>query len=309
MRVITLLPAATEIVAALGAADALVGVTHECDWPAEIRARPRVTGTPVDVHASARDVDAAVRAIASSGADLFTLDTDAITTLAPDLLVTQALCDVCAISEGDVRALAAALVPSPAVVTLGATTLDGVFNDIRAVGRAMGRGVEADTFIAGLLGRLAVVHERLKAARAPRPRIAVVEWPDPLYTAGHWVPDMIHRAGGVDVMATAGSHSTTTTIDDIRAAAPDIIVIAPCGYDVARSATTAEALLESDAWSWARDTSVWAMDSNALLSRPGPRLVLGIESLAAIMHPTLFRAAQPACARPVSEMARATRLR
>jgi iron complex transport system substrate-binding protein len=290
MRVVSLLPAATEICAALGAFDRVVGVTHECDCPAEAAARPRVTRSALPEHADPGAVDAAVRERSAAGAPLFALDEAAVAALRPDLLLTQALCDVCAVWEGDVRAIAARLPHPPAVVTLGGTTLDGVCDDVRRVAEALGRPSAGDALVAALRARLAAVHEALKAARAPRPRVAVVEWTSPIFLAGHWGPEMVRRAGGVDVLGTAGAHSTTVTPDALAAADPEVVLVAPCGYDLPRAAAEAGALLADPAWRWLRGRRVWALDANAYLSRPGPRLVDGVEILARIFHPQLFGA-------------------
>ena len=290
MRVVTLLPAATEMVAALGAWESLVGVTHECDWPAVVRALPRVTQSGVDVHASAGAVDAQVRALASAGAPLFALDETLIASLAPDVILTQMLCEVCAVSETEVRALAARLPAPPCVVTLNATRFDAVFEDIALVASAIGAGDEAEELVDGLRARLRHVHDTLKTARAPRPRVAVIEWTDPLYAAGHWVPDMVKRAGGVDVLAQPGAQSVTRTVAEVRAADSEVVFVSPCGYDAGRAHAEALALLARDEWAWARDLVVWALDANGLVSRPGPRLVAGVEAMAAAMHPALFPA-------------------
>jgi iron complex transport system substrate-binding protein len=217
MRVISLLPAATEIVAYLGATEHLVGITHECDFPPVVGSRARVTASTVPAggaHGDARpaDVDAAVREASATGQSLFTLDEARITALHPDLILTQALCDVCAVSETDVRSLAARLTPPPRIVTLGGTTIDGIFADIRAVADALGVPAEADELLAGERARLRTVHETLKAVRAPRPRVLVVEWTDPVYVAGHWGPEQVHKAGGVDVLGTAGARSASPLI-------------------------------------------------------------------------------------------------
>jgi iron complex transport system substrate-binding protein len=288
MRIVTLLPAATEIVAALGAGHQLVGVTHECDYPRAVGDRPRVTASAVDAHAAPGEVDAAVAALAAGGGAIFTLDEAAIARLAPDVVFTQALCDVCAVSEDDVRALAARLAPPPRVVTLGGSTLAGVFDDVRRAGDALGRGDEAAALVAALEARLRRVHETLKAARAPRPRVAVIEWTEPVYAAGHWVPEMVRRAGGVDVLATPGEHSRPRALAEVEAADPEVVVIAPCGYDAPRAAAEAARVLARPEWAWARGRAVWALDANALVSRPGPRLVDGVEALAALLAPSLF---------------------
>jgi iron complex transport system substrate-binding protein len=289
MRVLSLLPASTEIVCALGAHDFLVGVTHECDFPQTVvRDLPRVTSSTMNAASTAAEIDDEVRSLSNAGEPLYVIDAELIARLAPDMIVTQALCDVCAVSENDVRALAARLVSKPEVVTLSGSTWDGVTGDITRVGAALGCPDVAAELNASLAVRLLRIHEKLREARAPRPRVVVVEWTDPVYAAGHWVPELVRRAGGREMMASAGEHSTVRTIEAIRSADPEILIIAPCGYDVERSAEAARELLGRDEWQWARSTNVWAMDSNALLSRPGPRLVDGAETLAAIMHPSLF---------------------
>ncbi|GJG87906.1 cobalamin-binding protein [Gemmatimonadetes bacterium T265] len=294
MRVVSLLPAATEICAALGALDLVAGVTHECDFPPEAARLPRVTASAVPVHAPPGEVDAAVRDAAAAGAPVFTLDEGAIAALRPDVLLTQALCDVCAVSQDDVCAIAARLGdasgPAPAVVTLGGTTLAGVCDDVRRVAEALGRTAAGEALVDAFRARLAAVHEVLKAARAPRPRVAVVEWTDPVFLAGHWGPEMVRRAGGVDVLGTAGAHSTTVAHETLAAAEPELVVVAPCGYDLARACAEAAALAGDPRWAWLRGRAVWAVDANAYVSRPGPRLVDGVELFARIFHPRLFGA-------------------
>ena len=287
-RVVSLLPAATEIVAALGALDQLVGVTHECDHPSDVMHLPRVTSSAIDRDATSAEIDAGVRALASTGAAVFTLDATLVASLAPRVLLTQSVCEVCALPESEVDRAVAALDVSPIVVSLGGTTLDGVWDDVRRVGDAIGRRAEADALIAAAAARMRHVHETLKAARAPRPRVAVIEWLDPLFVAGHWTPELVRRAGGIDVLATPGMHSVQTDVEAVRAADPEVLLFAPCGFDVGRAARDAAALLETDVWRWARDRVAWALDGNSLTSRPGPRLVDGIEVIAAIFAPGLF---------------------
>jgi iron complex transport system substrate-binding protein len=300
MRVVSLLPGATEIAAALGRFDTVVGVTHECDHPTSVASRVRVTRSAVRADASAATVDAQVAAMHAAGTALFEMLEDRIRALKPDLILTQALCDVCAVMEGDVRALAARLSPVPSIATCSGTTLDGVFDDIRRVGAALDAADEADEWIAGATVRLRTVHETLKAARAPRPRVAVIEWGEPIYAAGHWMPEMVKRAGGIDVLAAPGSHSVKIAVDRVREAAPDVIVIAPCGYDLPRAVAEGNRLLQSSAWSWARERSVFAIDANAFATRPGPRLIDGVEILARLFNPALFSPVDPAFAQPIA---------
>ncbi len=316
MRVVSLLPAASEIVAYLGATEHLVGITHECDFPAVIGSRPRVTQSAIPVagghttgHSHAHDevlhtassyegatpaeVDAAVRDASNAGLALFSLDEELIRALHPDVIVTQALCDVCAVRETDVRALAATLSPVPRIVTLGGTSIDGILADIRAVAEALGVTDEADELIAGERARLRTVHDTLSAHRAPRPRVLVVEWTDPVYLAGHWGPEQVHRAGGRDVLGTAGAHSVTVPIDTCRAADPEIVLIAPCGYGVEAARAEAERLLAHPDWQWLAGRQVWAVDANGLVSRPGPRVVDGVEAMARMFNPGLFSEIDP----------------
>jgi iron complex transport system substrate-binding protein len=304
MRVVSFLPSATEIVAALGHVDDIVGVSHECDYPPTVRSLEIVTSSAIDSRAAPGEIDVQVRDFVDTGRPLYDVRQERVRALAPDVLVTQVVCDVCAVSEDDVRALATRLVPSPEVVTLGATTLDGIFDDVRRVANALGVTDRADELIARSRERMRVVHETLKAARAPRPRVAVIEWTDPIFAAGHWVPEMIYRAGGADVLAEPGEHSTTRTLDTVRSANPDFILIAPCGFDLERAAADAERVLATDAWSWAREKEVWALDANSFLSRPGPRVVDGIELLAKVLHPTLFGPPETLAARSVVEASR-----
>jgi iron complex transport system substrate-binding protein len=289
-RILSLLPAATEIVAALGAIDQLVGITHECDHPAEVARLPRVTSSAVNREAGSAEIDAEVRALSSSGAAVFAMDVALVALLAPDLLLTQSVCDVCALPESEVDRAMSALTTQPGRITLGATTLDGVWDDVRRVADALGRREEGAALAAALQQRMRVVHDTLKAAMAPRPRVAVIEWLDPLFVAGHWTPELVRRAGGIDVLAEPGSHSVPIDVGAVRAANPDVILFAPCGFDVERAERESRALLATPEWDLARGTESWALDGNALTSRPGPRLVEAIEVMAAVFAPELFAA-------------------
>jgi iron complex transport system substrate-binding protein len=293
MRIVSLIPSATEIVAALGGVEHLVGVTHECDHPEVVVSRARVTSCTIDA-TSPLAIDQQVREIHAAGTPLYTLDEALITTLHPDLILTQALCDVCAVVETDVRALAARLSPVPNVVSLSATSLEGVFDDIARTAAAMGLEDESEELLMGLRARIRHVHETLKAAKAHRPRVAVIEWSEPVFAGGHWVPEMVKRAGGVDVLAEPGVHSQVVTLEAVRSAAPEIVLIAPCGYGLAKAAAEGRTLLAHPDWAFLRSAQVWALDANGLASRPGPRLVEGIEAMACIFNPSLFPAIDPA---------------
>ncbi|MCC6772222.1 MAG: ABC transporter substrate-binding protein [Gemmatimonadaceae bacterium] len=291
--IVSLLPAATEMIVALGAWERLAGVTHECDYPDAVRRLPRVTSSALDSTVSAAAVDAAVREAAAESRPLFTLDEATIRALQPTVIVTQGLCEVCAVSDAEVRRLAASL-PSPArVVSLGARTFDAVLDSMLELAAVLGRdGATGEAYL-GLQVRIRRVHETLKAARAPRPRVVVLEWTDPVYAAGHWVPDMVRRAGGIDVLGAPGEHSRARSVDEVRAAAPDLLLIAPCGYSLPRAVVEARELLARPAWEWARGLRLTAIDGNALTSRPGPRVVDGVEVMARLFHPDLFTPIAP----------------
>jgi iron complex transport system substrate-binding protein len=288
MRIVSLLPAATEIVAFLGATEHLVGITHECDYPDVVASRARVTRSAIPHSTDPALIDAAVREQSGQGHALFSLDEARIRALHPDLLLTQALCEVCAVRETDVRALAERLAPTPQVVTLGGTTLDGIYADIQTVANAVGAESDAEELLAGLHDRVKHVHDTLKAAKAPRPRATVIEWTSPVYLAGHWGPEQIKRAGGIDVLGTIGAHSTTVEMDALIASDPQYVFIAPCGYTLDAAAAEGERLLRTAEWAWLAGRQVWALDANGLVSRPGPRIVDGIEAMARVMNPMIF---------------------
>jgi iron complex transport system substrate-binding protein len=270
-----------------------VGITHECDYPDVVASRARVTHSAIPHSTDPAAIDAAVKAQSGEGHALFTLDEPRIRALHPDVLLTQALCDVCAVRETDVQALATRLSPAPRVVTLGGTSLDGIYADIIAVADAMHEESDAEELLAGLRDRVKHVHDTLHAAKAPRPRAALIEWTAPVYIAGHWGPEQIKRAGGVDVLGTAGQHSTTVEMAALELAAPEFVLVAPCGYGLAASMAEARRLLTLPEWAWLRGRQVWALDANGLVSRPGPRVVDGIETMARIFNPMLFSALDP----------------
>ena len=278
MRVVTLLPAATEMVMALGGAERLVGVSHECDYPPAVTRLPRLTTTPLDASASSANIDAEVRRLREMGKPVIAVDAEALARLAPDLLITQGLCEVCAVADGEIHRLAALLHPAPAVLSLSARTLPGIWEDIRAVGQALDLRAEAEELVAGLLDRMS------RLGGLPNtPRLVCVEWLEPLFLAGHWVPELVAATGGVDVGATPGSHSAVSEWTSVAALRPDLIVIMLCGFDVARARAELEALESAGAKQVFTSAPVWILDGNAYTSRPGPRVVDGAERLRAAM--------------------------
>lgn len=283
MRIISLVPNGTEILFAVGAGDLVVGVSHECDYPAEARTRPILTGSALTPGMSAAEVDAAVSAQLGSGLSLYTLDEARIAELAPDLIVTQQLCPVCAVSTEQVDGAVRPLPRCPEVVSLDPRTLADVFAAIRQVGEVTGFNGRAEALQAALDRRLAVV--RAAVADRPRPRVLAIEWPDPPFAGGHWVPEMIDLAGGIDVFGEPGGHSARLTWDQVVAADPDVIVAMPCGFDEAGAREQIAMLAGRPEWESlraVREGRVHPVDANGCFSRPGPRLVDGIERLAEI---------------------------
>ena len=292
MRVAALLPAATDIVIALGAGDQLVAVTHACTLPSRLSGIPRVTRSRV-LGTAARDVDAQVSELSSAGAPMFDLDDAALVAARPDVILTQAVCEVCAVREEDARAVAARMRPAPVVATLGARTVDGVLEDCLAVARTLGIPEEGEELVAGLRSRMNSVHSRLKAAKAPRPGVLVLEWTNPPFSAGHWVPDMVRRAGGVELFGEIGQLSCRIEFDELVGRDPSVIVVAPCGYALVDARRETDELLRSEPGAWMRSKPVWVLDANRLTSSPGPSVVQGIEVLARIIHPSLFGTTAP----------------
>lgn len=279
MRIVSLLPSATEIAHALGLADRLVGVTFECDEPPEARRDAAVVVGGLDTAGmSPSAIDAAVRRRVAAGEDLYTLDTGALAALAPDVILTQDLCRVCALPSGHVDEALVHLGCRADVVTLDPHTLEEVLATITLVGERTGATREADAVVAGLRARLAAVAARV--AGRPRPRVAVVEWVDPPFPAGHWVPDLVTAAGGEPVACRPGQRSVPVAWADFAEADPDVVVVAPCGFDLAGAAEQAVAVAAR-----LPGRPVWALDGNAVVVRPGPRLVDGVETLAGLLHP------------------------
>jgi len=266
-RVVSLLPAGTEIVAALGAGNLLVGVSHACDWPPWVTRLPRVTTTPVDAGAASARIDRQVRALMAQGRPVIAVDAGQLAALQPDLIVTQGLCEVCAATEGDLRPLAAARDPLPRVLSLGARDLEGILADITTVAEALDLASEGEELVAGLRYR---IRRLAAAAPARRPRVLCVEWLEPLFLAGHWVPDLVGAAGGVDVGASPGNHSVPTTWERLADRQPDLVIVMLCGFGLDR------ALAELAAHPLPPlGVPVWVLDGDAYTARPGPRVVDG----------------------------------
>lgn len=277
-RVVSLLPAATEIVWALGAGDRLVAVSHECDYPVAVSRLPRVTRTTLHASGSSAEIDAAVTHAQRAGVPAITVDRDLLRQLRPDVIIGQAVCDVCAVGMSDLAGAVSGLTTPPLTVTLHAHTLDGVFDDIRRVGAALDLAGKADELIGGLESRI----DRLAKPGKTRPRVLVLEWLDPPYVAGHWVPELVAAAGGEDVAARPGTKSVPKPWRELRALEPDLVVVAPCGFDVPRAQRELAQVRDPDARALFAGR-LGFVDGNAYTSRPGPRLADAAEHLAALI--------------------------
>ncbi len=286
MRIVSLLPSATEILFAVGAGADVVGVTFECDFPPEARTRRIVSNTTLPQGLSASEIDALVRTRLAAGEDLYALDEGALRALDPELVVTQDLCAVCAVDITEVDEALAHLGCRAEVLTLDPMTLEEVLTSIEAVGRATDTLARASDLVRALRQRLASVAQVVAAER--RPRMAVLEWTDPPFSSGHWVPDLVTAAGADSVLGSAGERSRGIDWIEVTAAQPDLVVIAPCGYRLEGAITLAQQVIAAEVLE--PGIPVWAVDADAAFVRPGPRVVDGVEILAEIAHPGLVRA-------------------
>ncbi len=294
MRIVSLLPSATEIVYALGLGDDLVGVSHDCDHPADVARKPRLSVAVVDPAWPQDRIDAVIRGKLKSGESVYGIDGDRLRELAPDLVLTQALCAVCAPSTGLVEEAAKSLAGRVRVESLEPERLEGVLENVARVGELTDRESLAADVIEGL--RLRADHVRRLVAGAPRPRVACIEWYDPVMNAGHWVPDQVEVAGGEEVLARPGERSRAVDWTAVVAARPDVLVLMPCGFGVDRAAADLPRLSGRPGWGGipaVRAGRVYAVDGSAYFNRPGPRLFTGIEILAEILHPEVFAGTAP----------------
>ena len=281
MRIVSLVPAGTEMVAALGCASSLVAVTHDCDFPPEVRTLPRVTRTTIPAGASSRAIDAAVRDAASRGETTFHLDAAALRDARPDVIVGQTLCAVCAVTFD---ALPVSL--RERIVPLAAETIDGMFADVARVTGALDVATRGTRLVATLRSRMEAVRTAVEGR--PRPRVACLEWLDPMFNGGHWVPEQVAFAGGDDVLGRSGQRSREVSVDELHATDPDALILMPCGFHEPRAAVEADAFVarrDVARLRAVRERRVHVVDGAAHFSRPGPRLIDGVEVLAALLHP------------------------
>lgn len=296
MRIVSLLPAATEICFALGLGNQVVGVSPECDYPPEARGIPVASRTLLELDGrTSRDMSQAVGERLRSGDALYEVDERVLADLNPDLILTQGVCEVCAPSLGDVRDVAAHLPGEPEVLSLDPHRLHDVFQDIVRVGTTCDVPDEADSIVATLQSRVDAVRAAVGPATV-RPKVLCLEWLDPLFLGGHWIPEMVEIAGGLDVLARAGEKSRRVEAKDIVMAAPEIVIVMPCGFDLARTAKETPTITRSAWWKdlpARRSGRVWITDGSAYFNRPGPRLVSGLEILASIIRPNRFPEPHP----------------
>jgi len=289
LRVASLLPSATEMVHFAGAAGSLVGVTHECDYPPGVEGLPRLTSSRIDPGLSGAEIDAEVNRLVTDDESIYTLDAALLESLAPDLVITQGLCEVCAVSTSLVEEAISGLASEPDLLVLNPTSLEDVLADTVRIGDALGSGERARRHVAVLRDRLAEIE--VTVAGLQKPTVGCIEWLDPPFSAGHWVPEMVRIAGGRELFAGPGERSARLDWPSVFEVAPDVLVLMPCGFDAGRAAEEAGALIDLPGWSdlpAMKSGRVWAVDANSFFSRPAPRLVEGVEILARILHPEVF---------------------
>lgn len=284
VRIVSLLPSATETLFAIGAGPEVVGVTHECDYPPEALSLPRLTASSLPSSESSGAVDRHVRRALHAGSSLYTLDAGLLERLQPDLIVTQELCEVCAVSYGIVDRAARRLTSDPRIVSLEPSSLEDVFSNIQTLGNLTHRESAAQELIASLRRRRESARSRATGAQ---PRVLVLEWTDPAMGAGHWTPGLVEDAGGLPVLAAPGENSRRLTWDEIAAADPDIVIVAPCGYSLEKTEAAISELQTKTEWNMlraVREGRVYPVDGNAYVNRPGPRLIDTVEIFASILH-------------------------
>jgi len=291
MKIVSLLPSATEIVCSLGLEEDLVAITHECDFPSQITHLPAITASRISHETmTSKEIDHAVRTQLDGHGSIYDLDTALLEKLQPDLILTQELCDVCAVSYKQVEKAARMYVADSTVVSLEPNSIEDIFGTILAVGELAGVSAKADDVVALLRDRLETVRKKTTGV-VKRPDVFMLEWLEPPFSPGHWVPEQVEIAGGKVLLGEPGSRSVTTTYDAIFASQPDVIVLIPCGYYMADTLRQLENTCFPENWRdmpAVKNNEVWTLDATSYFSRPGPRIVDGTEILAKILHPAIF---------------------
>lgn len=290
-RIVSFLPSATEMVCALGLGEQLAGITHECDYPPEVKGKPVVVRNALPVERmSQREIDEAVAKRLSEGLSLYEVDERLLEELAPDLILTQNLCQVCAPSGNEVSKLLNTLTKKPQILWLTPRTLSEIAENVRDLGAATGREPEAEELIREGRARLEKIATRTRTLNN-RPRVFCIEWLDPVYASGHWMPEMVSIAGGVDALAREGADSVRISWDEVIDWSPEVLVVTPCGFNLEQVLEQAPRLFDYPGWTSlpaVREGRVYAVDANSYFARPGPRVVEGTELLAHLIHPDLF---------------------
>jgi iron complex transport system substrate-binding protein len=309
-RIVSFLPSATEMACALGLSDRLMGVSHECDYPLEVSGKPIVVRSALPIESmSQSEIDVAVSGRLKRGLSLYQVDESAVRDIGPDLILTQDLCQVCAPSGNEVSQLLAQLPSKPRILWQTPKTIGEIFDCIRELGEATGREAVADALVRAGRTRVDAI-SAVTSRLTYRPRVFCLEWMDPIYCSGHWVPEMVRIAGGVDGLGREGADSVRVSWNDVRTFAPEVLIVMPCGFDLGKTVAHAEMLSAFEGWSdipAARAGRVYAVDANAYFSRPGPRVIEGTELLAHLIHPTLFAWNGSTAFRPLREMLESSR--
>ena len=289
MRICSLVPGATEVVVALGLADSLVGISHECDYPAAVRRVPVMVQPAVESDSmDSGDIDRRVKMLVSSGQPLYRVDERALAEARPDIILIQDMCHVCAVTPHELERAMQLLPRRPQLLTLAPASLHDMIDDVERIGAALGVTSQGRDLAHSLRGRIASIREG--SARRTRPRVVCLEWLDPLYVGGHWVPEMVEAAGGLDVLGHAGEPSRQVTIEEVDAAAPDILIVMPCGFSLGRTVSELTVLCRKDpacSRLLVSAAKTYVVDAGSYFSRPGPRLVDGVELLAEICAGTM----------------------
>lgn len=295
MRIVSLLPSATEIVYELGLGDQLVGVSHDCDWPPEVLKKPKLSQAVVHSEMPSAEIDQIVRERLHSGLSVYHIDAELLQKLNPDLILTQELCEVCAPSFDDVRQAVKLLHRQPQIVSLEPQTLEDILDNILTVGEVSGTILRAQKLVAQLQRRIERVRAQTESV-AHRPKVCCIEWLDPIMIGGHWVPQMVEYAGGEDWLGEVGYPSRSADWEEVLTYNPDIIVLMPCGFSIERTLRELDLLAEREGWeelTAVKENQVFVVEASAYFNRPGPRIVTGLEILAEIIHPEIFSGLAP----------------
>ena len=288
-RIVSFLPSATEILYELGVGDQIVGVTHECNYPEQAKAKPRVIHSSFDPDTmTSQEIDNKVVDLMHSGKDIYILDEQILKKANPNLIISQGICEVCSPYTKEISRAVAILNNKPKVLILDPRNLDDILNNILEIAKKVGKEKEAQNFTNSLKKRITYVQTKSKKSR---PKVLCVEWLDPLFTAGHWVPQMVEMAGGINGISSIGDQSRRMEIDETIKLDPDVIVLMPCGFDIKRTILEYEKLAHNPKWkslAAVQSNQVYAVNANEYFSKPGPRTVTGLEILAKIIHPELF---------------------